>query len=374
MAEESKGMGFKGVLLGMALGALSFFLVYQGACRAQASEGYSKAKPIAEWKAGSKEAFFVTGKIDPKRIGDKDFLNDDVPAMQLGRTVEVYAWQGEKKSSSGSDKKKDKDKKDKKKKDKDKKKKDKYKCEKGWTEKVKRDKEFERGCEGKPFTAKKIDSKKEKNAVVTIQSGDTQYTVGDATFVDTLSITSENIAKHVKADAPIVKKGDYFYDKATCGGDKIDTKMIGCHRIKFIGVLADQSDYTVLGGEVKEGVDSKGKGRIEGLAPFQPQICKGTKESCLKGISKKDSRSTWLFWIGSVLAMFFSMVLVTGPLTNLIEKIPLIGGFGSGLLKFVMFIFSFILMTAVFFLVKWWFVWVGLAVGGIILLVVMRKK
>ena len=372
MAEESKGMGFKGVLLGMALGGLSFFLVYQGACRAQASEGYGKAKPIAEWKAGSNQAFFVTGKIDPKRIGDKEFLNEDVPALQLGRTVEVYAWQGEKKQSSSSgSKKKDK------KKNKDKgKKKAKYKCEKAWTDKPKKDNAFEKGCEGKPFAEKKIDSKKEKNAVVTIEdTSGSKYTVAeDASFVDTIAITAENIAKHVKADATIVKKGDYFYDKASCGGDKIETKTIGCHRIKFIGVLADQSEYTVLGGGIKEGVDSKGKGRIEGLDKFPAQICKGTKDSCLKGVSKKDSRNTWFYWIGSVLAMFFSMVLVTGPLTGLIEKIPLIGGFGSGLLKFIFFIFSFVLMTAVFFLVKWWFVWVGIAVVGVVLLVVMRKK
>ncbi len=378
MAEESKGMGFKGVLLGMLLLPLSFVLVYYGACRAQASDNYAKAKPIAEWKAGSNEPFFVSGKVEPKKIGDKDFLNEEVPALSLGRTVEVYAWHGEKKEKSG-EKKKDKDKK---KKDKDKKKKDKgssYKCEKGWVDKPKKDNAFEKGCEGKPFTEKKIDSKKEKKAVVTIQdSGGSLYTVGeDSEFVETTAITADRIAKYVKADAPIVKKGDYFYDKATCGGDKIDTKAIGCHRIKFIGSLADaDAQYTVLGGALKEGVDAKGKGRIEGFGKFAPQLCKGaTKDVCVKGVAKKDATTTWVLWIGSVLSMFFGLVLITGPLTNLMEKIPLIGGLGSGLLKFVFFVTSFAVMTTLFFIIKYiLFVVIGVVALIVILAVVRRKK
>lgn len=378
MADESKGMGFKGVLIGLVLIPLSFWLLYMGACRTQASDVYAKAKPMAEWKEGG-GPFFVTGKVDPKKIGDKDFLGDDVPALTLGREVEVYSWYGEKKEKTKK-KDKDKDKDKKKKKDKDKKKsKTTYKCKKDWVEKPKRDKEFEKGCasEGKPFFEKKIDSKKAKTAFVTIQdqSGSLFSVDEGMSFVDNLPLTADNISKYLKPDSTLVKKGDYFYDKASCGGDNIDTKTLGCHRVKFIGYIADPSaDYTVFGGSLKTGVDPKGKGRIGAFETTAPQLCKGTKETCLKGLAKKDSRGTWAWWIASVLALFFGLSMVTGPLTNLMEKIPLIGGLGSGLLKFIFFVTSLIVMSVGFFLVKYFLFVLGGVVVLIIILVVMKKK
>ena len=380
MADESKGMGFKGVLLGMVLIPLSFFLVYKGARREQSSEVYAAAKPIAEvlskLESGASEPFYLTGKIEPRGRGD-DFLSKS-PALTLGRKVEIYTYYAkEKKTSSSSSDTRKKDKKRKKKDKSKKKKKDKYKCELGWTDENKKG-PFDKVCQGKPYHTQKLKDTKVKPAIVTFKdnSGEDSFTVADTAEVSGgVPITSKAIEKHLKEDSPLVRDGKYFFEKSSCGGAQLKPETVGCHRVTFEGTMAGDEDYTAFGLTLKKGgPEAKGKGRIEGSDTVKPRVCKGAKEACLTGAAKQDTKNTWYFLVGSIVAMFLGLVLITGPLTNLIAKIPLIGGFGSGVLKFVLLIFSGVLMTAIFFLVKWWYIWLGIAVIGIVLLVVMRKK
>ncbi len=382
--DKKKGLGFFGVVIGLILIPLSFYISYQAALRTTASDALSDAQPIAKKVDG--KPFYATGKVRPRKIGDKDFLKggaDGAPVLKLERRVMVYAWYGETKGGTTSYKKK-------KKKYKKKKGKKKYKCKRDWVAKPKADKAYRKGCQEKkglgPQLARRvIDAKKPKTAKITINdaASNKEYAVADFD----LDSSSDSDAINAKALEPfligdrLVRKGDYFYDKNTCGSDAdpsaIDTKKIGCNRVEFKGTMVDKNAvYTAIGGKISRDSElnrDKIEPHVKSGKSFLT-VCKGTKDVCLKAVAKGDRTMTWILLGLSILAMFIGFWLMTDPLTNLIEKIPFIGGFGSGLLKVILFFVSVITMVITFVLFKYWYVVLGLFVLLIVVLVVMRKK
>ena len=386
MAEEkSSGLGFKGVILGLILVPGAFVLVWQAAQRARPSDILPRALPVAqiEKAKSDKVPIYITGTVRPRKVSSKPYLEGkDLPFLELGRSNEIYTWYGKKKKTDSTKKKKDKKKKDKKSKKK-KKKKDEYKCEKGWVSKVD-DKAFDKGCKDKPKNKPSMGSKKTKIALVTIKdvagkefaaNKEKLQTVG----IDSATLNAKDVEKYIVAEQKdsLFRKGDYFYNANSC--DESNVKQIGCERIQFNGFMVNPKDIFTIIGSPDLGENSEvSRKQIEAFKDKSGneylKICKGTFAACIEGVASQDKKATIWWFVGAALMMFVGLILITDPLTNLIEKIPFIGGFGSGLLKFVFFMTSVITIGLTFVLLKYWYlVLIGFVVL-VVALVLMRKK
>jgi hypothetical protein len=60
-----------------------------------------------------------------------------------------------------------------------------------------------------------------------------------------------------------------------------------------------------------------------------------------------------------------SFVLMAGPLMTLLEFIPFVGEFGKGALNFVFGAIAFVITAVTIILVKFWYIWLLLILGGI---------
>ena len=403
MADKSKGLGLGGVFVGLILIFGSFYAIYQAALRKQASDVLGKPVPIAKAKPG--RAFYATGTIIPRKIGDNEYLKTRGPFIELKRSVQVYGYYGYKTGgSSTKEYKKDKKKKWKKKK----KSKGKYKCKRGWIVKPRQNKAFKIACEEKenrkPVT-KKINDKKLKKALLTIKDAASgkEYSVEEGNLEVEASarspITKQHLKEALKEDAKILKKdgkpviktlnaskirekkanstitGAAVFDAATCDAENL--KKEGCQRIVYSGIAINSKEtYTVLGGSLKDDsrVSRKMIGPMKSGEKTYIKLCKGTHQNCLAQLSKADTKGTKFWLIGSIVGFFIGMILFTMPLTNLIQKIPIIGGLGKFVLYIVFFVLSLAIMLPLYFALKYWYAVIGVLALLIVLLFVLKKK
>lgn len=150
------------------------------------------------------------------------------------------------------------------------------------------------------------------------------------------------------------------------------TPQVGDERVSFqvvteteVTVLAEQSDTTLKPYRTSQGTDI--------FAAYSGRL---SKEQAFDREQTKASIQTWIFRALAFGMMFFGLTLLFRPLAVLADVIPLIGSIVGGGVMVVSFVIAaplWFLTTAFAWLAYRPFLSVGLAVGGVLLAILVRK-
>ena len=309
-----------GVLIGFLLIPVSFLVLGYSSCRERASEALQNAVPVEQQVAD--KASYATGKIQATPIGDAPYVRPG-NYLTLNRSVQMYAW--EQTSKKDGDK-------------------TIYDCEKSWTSSPNTNIGSEKGCRGKYNPGKRTRENSNKAAIRLNASGKT-YSVGSA--VDFYGMPSANISgSEVNG---LVEAGGYFYLTDQCAS----SPNVGCERISYSGTAYDpQGEYTVIGtaqGTAYREFTSKNDNKYLALGA-------GGFSATLESIRTSDMAMTIGLFVVSVLLLGGGMAMIVGPLLSLIEYIPIIGGFGAGLIRVIFFIIAAVVMAITYFFLRYWYI------------------
>ncbi|MBW7857745.1 MAG: hypothetical protein H3C43_05525 [Leptonema sp. (in: Bacteria)] len=338
----------KGVLIGIVLIPASFVVVYYASQREQASEVLEGAMPFekAADAATKNKAVFMTGKLTSSPLGD-GYIKPG-PNLVISRTAEMYAYVAKEKEEG-----------------KDNNKKTVYSCELEWTNQP-----------GTSANGKGCQDEYKRNPAQTLAdfSGNTipslifqsqtwplTKDVG-YTSMPSLQLTPDNLTGAYTID------GRYLYVEAAC---KANTPRVGCERFSYSGTSYDPSgEYTAIGtpanNQIGGFVSSEGESYL--------RVGPGSVDQVMKSLNSEDSMMTMILFGVSVLLLGFGMTMVVGPFLDLLKYIPIVGGFGAGLIKVVLFVVAFIVMGFSFLVIEYWYIVLALFAAGIIGLIMMIKK
>lgn len=328
----------KGFLIGLALIPGSFIVVYYASQREQASEVLEGAFPIEKIAEATKEkkAIYVTGKIEAQELGDGQFVKPG-NYLEISRSGEVYAWVQKVTETSreeGNTTVKEKS----------------YDCETKWTASPDLNIGSKKGCEGKRNPGVQTESFNGSRAPYIVTSS-TKYATGSGleyTGMPSLELSDEDLV-----DA-YPREGNDIYFEDACKS----SPSVGCQRVSISGTAYDpESDHTVVGwanGGNLVGFQGEDDSYLE-LGP-------GSYKDVMSSLSSSDSMMTLILFAISVLMFGGGLSMLVGPLLQLIEFIPFIGKFGAGTIRFIMFVFAFIVMGLTFLLIEYWYIVLILAV------------
>ncbi len=336
----------KGMLGGLALIPLSFGVVWYASQRAQASEELAGALSVAERAKAAQEgrAVYATGKIQAQPLGDAPYIKPGT-YLSLNRTAEVYAWKETKKTEETKDGTQTV-------------KKTTYDCKLEWVSNPS-SAYGEKGCQGKPRYAVR-GSDNSQSARIALVAGGQTYAIDES--VDDYGFASLSLADSDLADGSLTLNNNEIYFDSACASSPRE----GCQRLSYSGTAYDpQADHTVVGQE--EG------GRFAEFKEFLV-IGVGDYTQTMESVSSADTLWTLGLFALSVIFLGGGLALLVGPLLQLIEFIPFIGGFGAGLIRFIFFAFAFVFMGVVFLLIEYWYLVLLLFVIGIIATVVIARN
>jgi len=336
-----------GMLIGIVLLPASFFVVYQAAHRAQASEVFKDAVSAANAASAGGKGVYATGKLSSSPVGDPDFVRPG-NYLSLRRSAEVRAWKQVKKGEDSN-------------------KKAIYECQLEWTSSPTSSIGSKDGCEGKPsYTASYKGTSFSPDSVSIAADGQT-YSVNPGQLAGE-GMPGVKLSKD-QLTRDLTQEGDYFYLDASCARNE----NAGCERVSFSGTTYDPAaDYTVIGrfsggafSEYTAGSGTTGRSFLK-VAP-------GNFKAAMKALDSADSKGTMWYFFGATGMFWLGLVLLTGPLLQLISFIPVIGGFGKGLIQFVFAVVAFVVMGLSFLLIEYWYL-VLLLVVAVAGFLIYKKK
>lgn len=198
------------------------------------------------------------------------------------------------------------------------------------------------------------------------------------TSLEVTEETAKNAPETLGSKSRKEHNGGFYF------GDSPDNPKVGDVRVKFevvqpgqVSLIAKQSDSTFEPYHAKAGDD------IE-------LIVNGTKSAAdmFKAEQEANTIMTWILRVVGFFLMFIGLNMIASPLTTIPDTVPLIGGIFSGMVGFVVTIFSFglaIFLSFITIAVSWILVRpllglgllaFGLLVGGgiFVLATQMKKK
>ena len=342
----------KGVLVGIILIPASFVIVFIASQREQASEVLEGAMPFekAAEAAKEKKAVYMTGKLQAEPIGD-GYLKPG-PYLSINRTAQMYAYVSKEETKEVE-------------KNGKKEKEPVYKCVEEWTSNP-----------GKADDGKGCRDERKTNPGQTLSDFSTGVTpslifdgktwpMADSvgyTNMPGIDLSADKLSGTYTVD------GSYLYTDSTCN---TTSPRIGCERLSYSGTSYDPAgEYTALG--------TPGNGRIDGFVADSGdsylRVGPGKVEQVMESLNTEDSIMTIVLFAASVLCLGIGLSMLVGPFLELIEYIPLIGGFGAGLIRVILFISAFVVMGLSFLLIEYWYLVLLLFVVGIIAAIVIAKK
>ncbi|MDX1958478.1 MAG: TMEM43 family protein [Leptospiraceae bacterium] len=339
------GDSIKGILIGMVLLPASIYTVFKVETCTQAGAAFKNAKPVAQMEQG--KPIYVTGKLTADPIGSR-FVQPG-KYIRISQDSQVYAWDEEEKTEgSGSNKKKIKE------------------CKLEWTTNPRNPSSFSLpGCKNKPFHKKLF-----QNETVVAQDGAVNadgktYKVNlkDVNFTSAVPTRDPDDANIILNG--FTKSDRYLFEKKECASSPIE----GCERVNIDVTPIPEADMTFLGS-------------LSGSS-IVPYVFKddkflnasvGTYEQTLTDIKNDDSTMKWIGRGLAFLMMWAAFSMMAGPLTTLLEFIPFVGEFGSGAIHFVLGAVAFVITAITIILVKFWFIWLAILIGGIGFAYYKRKQ
>lgn len=341
----------KGVLVGIVLIPLSFFLVYLASQREQASEVLKDAMPFekAEAAAQKNKAVYMTGTLQAEPFGDGYI--EPGPYLRISRTAQMYAYVSRETTKDVQ-------------KDGKTVKETVYTCVEEWTSDPARADDG-KGCKDeKKYNPDRSLVDFRKDVTPSLLVNGTAWELDES--VDYTDMPGLDLSKSAGAQYSV--KGSYLYIDAACNST---SPRIGCERFSYSGISYDPTaQYTAIGVPVQ--------GRIVGFESSEGnsylKLGPGTFTDVMESLHASDTTGTWLWFGGAVLCLGFGLSMLVGPFLELIEHIPLIGGFGAGLIRVILFIVSAIVIGLSFLLIEYWYIVLILFVVGIIAATMMAKR
>lgn len=342
----------KGVLVGVILIPASFVIIFIASQREQASEALEGAMPFdkAAEAAKKKKAVYMTGRLEAEPIGD-GYLKPG-PYLSINRTAQMYAYVSKEETKEVE-------------KNGKKEKVTTYKCVEEWTSNP-GNADDGQGCrnERKSNPVQTLSDFSIRVTPSLIFNGKT-WSIADSvgyTNMPGIDLSADKLAGTYTID------GNYLYIDPIC---KTTSPRIGCERLSYSGMSYDPSgEYTVLG--------TPGNGRIDGFVADSGdsylRVGPGKVEQVMESLNTEDSIMTIVLFAASVLCLGMGLSMFASPFLELIEYIPLIGGFGAGLIRVILFILAFFVMGLTFLLIEYWYLVVLLFAVGIIAAIVTAKK
>lgn len=358
MSEEPTGfvekmMGsIKGVLVGLVLIPVSFIIVFYASHREQASEVLEGALPYEKLAEAQKQnrAVFLTGQIQSAPLSDGEYLKPG-NYLSIHRSAEMYAY-------VAKEEKKDVEKNGKKEKQTI------YKCVEEWTSSP-AGKDNGKGCQdaGKrnPAQTQRDISVSASPSLIVQGKPWAISTIVSYTGMPGISLAADKLMR------PLTVSGSHAYLDAGCSS----TPRVGCERLSFSGTSFEPAaEYTAVG--------MPGNGTIDGYKAKSGdtylRLGPGKYEAVMTSLNKSDRTTTILLFAGAVFCLGLGMSLLVGPFLELIEYIPLIGGFGAGLIRVILFVISFFVIGFAFLVMEYWYLVLLLFALLIVGAIVMAKK
>ncbi len=345
---------FGGMIIGLFLLPGAFVVVYVASKREQASEVMKDAVPAAQAAQAGKKAVYATGTLDSDMIGDPQFVKPG-RYLSLRRTAEMYAWEQKKETKKEKDGNTTKET-------------DVYDCKMVWTSSPDANVGSKKGCEGKSNPSPSYASASFAPSRVTITASGATYTM-NVGAIDAVGLPSVKISKS-DLTTDLSESGSYFYPQASCSS----SAKVGCERISFSGTRYDEGKtYTAVGRLEGTQFEEYSTGSSGLMAGHWLKLGPGSFKDTMGAVSSADSKWTLGWYIASVVCFWLGLVLLTGPILQLIEFIPIIGGFGEGLIKFVFLIFSVVVMGLAFLIIEYfWFILI--AIIALAAFLIFKKK
>lgn len=348
---------FGGMLLGLVLLPGAFVITCIASKREQASEVFKGALPAAEANkaAAASKAVYATGTLDSEMIGDPQFVKPG-RYLSLSRSAEMYAWEQKKETKKEKDGNTTIEK-------------DVYDCKLTWTSKPDTNVGSKKGCEGKSNPSPTTSSASFTPGRITIASAGATYPV-NPTKLDAVGLPGVKLTKN-ELTADLSEYSGSFYFKASCA---TSSPAAGCERVSFSGTTYKEGEtYTVIGALPSGQFEEYSTGKTGMLAGSWLKVGPGSFEGTMKAISSADSKWTMGWFLGSVVCFWLGLTMLTGPILQLIEFIPLIGGFGKGLIQVVFGVFSFVIMGLSFIIIEyfWLILLLVVAIAGFL---IYKKK
>lgn len=341
-SSESVGFGsqfadsLKGILTGFVLFPASIYLLFQVETCTQAGDAFKNAKPVTQMEEG--KPVYITGKLTADPVGSLFVRTGNY--ISISESSEVYAWdETERTEGEGSNKKKVRE------------------CKLKWTSSPDNPSTFQLpACKAKPYYQRSI---KDDNQIATggkLSSEGKTYNVSLSDTNFTSSVASKKVSESELNSNSYTSSGNYLYNDPRCASNEIE----GCERITVNVTPIPSSDMTFLG---KLNGDTLSKFTYKDEAFMSASV--GDYAQTMAAIKSDDSTKKWIGRFVGFVLMWASFSLLVGPITMLLDFIPFVGTMGSSVIRFVLGIVAFVITAITILLVKFWYIWLLLILGGL---------
>ncbi len=329
------GSSFKGMLAGLICFLLAWPVLYFGATRVRWARVFKKAVPVEQMQEG--KPVYITGTAKSAQIGNTHLAKGDY--LRINKHPEAYAYVEHRKSSTDgtADAKNDE-----------------YTYELQWTSNPRPVSEFNQAFWNQFLRTNRLSSFTRNPALIE-----------KAEIINTPSCS---ISGYEVSAADI----SFF-------GAKTDTRVVylrgreGTQRLGDIRVT-----YTLY----PAGIEYTMAGSLSGkkLVPFYTKDTAGKLAaspgdfSALMAALKTSDKIAGIIWfLGGFFLMAMGLMLLAGPITTLLEFIPVIGSIGSGIIRVFLAIVAFILSFVFWWLISLWWLWLIIVAGTAGFLIVRKR-
>ncbi len=332
------GSSVKGVFTGIICFFVSFIVLYCGATRTEMGAVFTNAKEIGQADEG--KLAYVTGVPQASEIGDENYVQPG-KYLRIQKNKEYYAVISH--SHSESEKKGDKTVT-----------KSYYTYTLEWT--------------SNPQPIQGRDKSRWRDFAY---SHNLDTAVSNPTASDSGSkvINSDS----VKVNDVSITMSDVTFKG---GGQKLDPiAVVGSLESPSVG--DERYMYTVYPSDVQYTFAGAKSGRsITGYSVDNSSVLyatAGSFQQLVGGLKSEDRMMWWVYLIIGFVLMSAGLNMIVGPLTTLLDFIPVIGQFGAGLIRFVLTLVAAVISIVFYMAIYYWWV-VLIAIAVIVGFIIYKKK
>lgn len=361
---KQKGFGgrladsIKGIFFGFILFLAAFPLLWWGEGRQNLAEFVQKAT-AAEAKGTpvvtESPLIKVTGTVSSDQsVTDPEFLSGTTRenVLQLERNAQMYAWDEDVKTEKEGDNEVKT-----------------YTYTKKWTSWPDDSSGFNapQGHENPPMPVKD-----DSFRVQTARVGELEFDAANAEFykLGDMKLERERVLPRSAGRQTVLGNGGKFiFLPLTAGRNPEADQQVGDIRISYdyypagkVGTVVGDWD----GGRIVPHVYRK-TGTFLGVFP-------GSAEHFAAHLESEHRMVTWLIRIGSLLMMWIGMNMVLGPLLLVMERVPILGAVGRGIIGIVTGVLAFVLWLLTLILANLWLVLLVIAALVTIAVIVAKRK
>jgi len=316
----------KGVIIGLILFVVSFGLLYWNEGRVDLSNIAKTATEISSASISTDASLngklvSTTGNVNSDQIiGDNLYLNPD-KFIAVERRVEMYSWieksESRNKTNTGGSETTETT----------------YTYSKGWEENPKSSSDFKHP-EGHENSQKSLESYTNKVTAATI--GKYNFDPQSVTLpsFSKLPLNSQNVTL---SDGAVLANDGYIFIKKSADGT-FDNPQIGDLRISY-HVLRPGFEGTIFGklngSKIDPYFDQKGNNLY--------RLFIGTRDQAISALHTEYTTLLWILRLVGFLLMWFGLMALFGPISVLLDILPIFGAISRSFIGVATFLVAFVL-------------------------------